>query len=80
MYEELEIILENDDYDKLQQIIAIGTSTDFKFPKVNEKRPDILQSKPPIISFAAFYQSENCVNFLIQNDANINLDDSEGIF
>lgn len=79
-YQELESILERDDDDGLQSVIAMGTSVDFKFPSVSENRPDILKSKPPMISFAAFYKAGKCVDFLIQNAAIINLADSDGIF
>lgn len=80
MNEELESILENDDDDNLQKVIAMGTPVDFKFPITSENRPDILKSKPTLISFAAFYKAENCVNFLIQNAAIITLADSDGVF
>ena len=80
MYQELEMFLENDDEDNLQRVIAMGTSVDFVIPSVSEDRPDILKSNPPMISFAAFYKAENCVNFLIQNDAIISIADKDGIF
>lgn len=78
--QELETILENDDEDGLQQVIAMGTSVDFIFPLVSANLPNILQSNPPMISFAAFYKAENCANFLIQNGAIITQADKDGVF
>ncbi|OHT11094.1 hypothetical protein TRFO_04039 [Tritrichomonas foetus] len=76
---ELENFLENDDVESLQRCIAVGYSVDFILPTVSSNRPELLKSKLPIISFAAFYKSEECVRFLLQNGALINIPDKKGV-
>ena len=78
-YENVERIIENDDVDGLREFLTTGVSIDFVFPSVSQNRPFMLQASPPLISFAAFYKSKNCVEYIINNGATMFIDDKQGV-
>jgi hypothetical protein len=69
-------VVQNDDVDELQHMIAYGLSIDFILETPADSDHDLLKFSPPLISLAAFYGAEKCFRYLLVNEANIELVDS----
>jgi hypothetical protein len=72
----LEEIVQADDVDDLQSLIAHGISIGFTLEAVSDSQPDLLRASSPLVFFSAFHRAENCIQYLLLNGADIHGVDS----
>lgn len=68
---ELELSMSKDDISGLESLFASEPSPDMLMETKERDLPIMLKDNPPLISFAAYYGSINCVRFLLLNNASI---------